>query len=249
MHAVIMRTRFAPTPSGFPHLGNAVNALLCARLARELSGELLLRVDDADLHRQRPEYRQAISALIDWLDLPIKAVHEHQDVNGERYWAALLHLAEAVPGKVYVCTCTRSQLDAGWVCDCSAAVSKWRVNEARICLRLDDGVAVLWRRDGIPAYHLTSVVDDDRLGVTHVVRGEDLRASTRIQRALSRDLPGSNFCDTWVVHHALVRDSAGNKLSKSSGAASVAMDLNEVNKTRAKCLAVEFWEREIAPLV
>ena len=49
-------TRFAPTPSGFLHAGNAVNALLCAQLARDSGGDLVLRIDDFDTTRIRPEY-------------------------------------------------------------------------------------------------------------------------------------------------------------------------------------------------
>ena len=245
-----MRTRFAPTPSGFPHLGNAVNALLCARLAAELSGELLLRVDDADLQRHRMEYRRAIFELVEWLDLPIASVHEHQDQHGDRYWNQLIRLAEAVPEMVYVCSCTRSQLDSGKACLCSGRVSQWRIHEARVCMRLDDNAAtVLWRRDGIPAYHLTSVVDDDRLGVTHVIRGDDLQESTIIQRQISHYLPGSGFADTWVAHHALVLDQRGNKLSKSSGALSAPLRLDNSTMSEIKRQAAQIWESEIVPLI
>jgi len=85
---------------------------------------------------------------------------------------------------------------------------------------------VVWRRDGLPAFHLTSVVDDDRMGVTHVVRGEDLQESTEFQQALSLRLPGNRFSSAHVLHHPLVLDAAGRKLSKSAGAGSRPMVLD-----------------------
>lgn len=247
MHAVGMRTRFAPTPSGFPHLGNAVNAMLCARLAKEFSGELLLRVDDADTQRSRPTYREAITELVEWLDLSIASVHENQKEHAERYWMQLIHLAEAAPGMVYTCYCTRSRVDTGGTCECAGAITEWRIYEARICIRLEEENAVLWRRDGIPAYHLTSVVDDDRLGITHVLRGDDLQASTLVQREISRYLPGSTFADTWVVHHGLVRDDIGNKLSKSAGTQSAPLRLDDATRNEVQQRTDEIWEREIEP--
>ncbi|MFM1918188.1 MAG: tRNA synthetase class and catalytic domain, partial [Actinomycetota bacterium] len=74
-----------------------MNALLCARLAKEISGELVLRVDDVDTQRQRTEYREAVTALVEWLDLPISAVHAHQNLDIDRYWMQLHNLAEAHP--------------------------------------------------------------------------------------------------------------------------------------------------------
>lgn len=226
-----------------------MNAALCARLAQEFSGDLLLRVDDADAQRSRPQYRDAISDLVEWLNLPIASVHEHQGEHGERYWAELARLAEAVPEIIFACFCTRSQLDSGETCTCSGAISEWRIHEARICMRIQGGSSVLWRRDGIPAYQLTSVVDDDRLGITHVVRGEDLEPSTLIQREISRNLPGSTFADTWVVHHALVRDESGSKLSKSSGALAAPMQLDDVTKKEVQRLTDLIWESEIQPTI
>jgi glutamyl-tRNA synthetase len=114
---------------------------------------------------------------------------------------------------------------------------------------MEGDVIVLWRREGIPAYHLTSVVDDDEFGISHVIRGEDLRASTMIQRELSRRIPGSTFFDTWVAHHRLLLDHTGTKLSKSSGRHSVPLRMDAETKAEVERLATELWERDIAPQI
>ena len=77
------------------------------------------------------------------------------------------------------------------------------------------GDVVVWRRDDLPAYHLASIVEDRDLGVTDVVRGEDLRASTAVQVFLAPYLGADAFARARFVHHALVTDASGAKLSKS----------------------------------
>ena len=83
------------------------------------------------------------------------------------------------------------------------------------------GDFVVKRRDGIPAYQLASVMDDLELGVNFVVRGEDLRASTAAQLFLAQCLNDQIFPATRFVHHQLITDNSGNKLSKSAGALSL----------------------------
>jgi glutamyl-tRNA synthetase len=77
---------------------------------------------------------------------------------------------------------------------------------------------VLWRRDDLPAYQLGSVVADEDLGVTAVVRGVDLLASSALQLHLAELLPAPGFHEVDLRHHALVAAADGHKLSKSAGA-------------------------------
>ena len=81
--------------------------------------------------------------------------------------------------------------------------------------------SVIKRRDGLPAYQLASIMDDLELGVNLVVRGEDLRASTAAQVFLAECLSDKVFPAARFIHHQLINDNSGNKLSKSAGAFSL----------------------------
>jgi len=77
------------------------------------------------------------------------------------------------------------------------------------------------KKDGFPSYQLTSVIDDLRYRVDVVVRGEDLWQSTLAQHELASALGAADFMQKTFYHHPLIKDSAGNKLSKSAGATSI----------------------------
>ena len=83
------------------------------------------------------------------------------------------------------------------------------------------GDFLIKRRDGLPAYQIVSLIDDMELGVNLVVRGEDLRASTVAQFFLAHCLNDQFFPIARFVHHQLIKDNSGNKLSKSAGALSL----------------------------
>ncbi|ALA18027.1 MULTISPECIES: tRNA glutamyl-Q(34) synthetase GluQRS [unclassified Chelatococcus] len=100
--------RFAPSPNGFLHLGHAYSALLNAALARRLGGRLLLRIEDIDPTRCRPEFEQAIYEDLAWLGLaweePVRRQSDHMD----DYGAALAKLREM--GLVYPCFASRQEI-------------------------------------------------------------------------------------------------------------------------------------------
>jgi len=117
------RTRFAPAPTGYLHLGHVVNAIYVWGLARAFGGRVLLRVEDHDHIRSRPQYEAALLDDLDWLGFepaagttadfrrgppPRSPSPLRQSDNGERYAAALDRLDRA--GLVYPCTCTRRQI-------------------------------------------------------------------------------------------------------------------------------------------
>jgi glutamyl/glutaminyl-tRNA synthetase len=72
------------------------------------------------------------------------------------------------------------------------------------------------RRDGIPAYQIASLTDDVHFGITHIVRGEDLLPSTAAQLFLAEKLGLTSFLQSKFLHHALITDESGQKLSKSN---------------------------------
>lgn len=227
-----MRTRFAPTPSGYLHLGNAVNAALVARWAEQEAGTVILRIDDIDTARSRPEYVDDIVGLLDWLGIGVTGTHRQSD-RLERYRDVI----EAGSGAAfYACSCSRRDLDApaagGCPGGCRTAGLPLRPGSTALRVVVPAGTTVVvdgravqvdatmgdfvvWRRDDLPAYQLASVVDDVDLGITHIVRGVDLRDSTAAQIFLADALGLSSFAGTAIVHHDLVAAPDGAKLSKS----------------------------------
>ncbi len=244
------RLRFAPSPNGRLHLGHAYSALLNAEIARALRGDLLLRIEDIDPLRCRPELTEAVIADLAWLGLTFPEPVWRQSARMSTYRAALDSLRRR--GLVYPCTCTRREIQAAagegrdpdgaplYPGTCRGrqvpdAPHAWRLDQARalaLCpgphaytafapgepetVRLADpdrwGDAVIGRKDVPTSYHLAVVLDDAAQGITHVVRGQDLEAATDLHVLLQRllGLPTPRY-----HHHGLIRDAAGEKLSKS----------------------------------
>lgn len=115
-------TRFAPAPTGWLHLGHAVNAVFVWGLARALSGRVLLRIEDHDRGRCRPEYERGLLEDLDWLGLVpdggtttefrAGAHPQRQSDRADVYESALTRLAESSPGLVYACACSRRDVAA-----------------------------------------------------------------------------------------------------------------------------------------
>lgn len=238
-----VRTRYAPTPSGFLHIGNAANFVATHLLAVEYGAQILLRIDDMDSDRFRTEYLEDIFEVLRWLDLPwdlgpsssVDMTTWCQSTRAERYRAALAALVDE--GHAYLCSCSRSQWHSyhGEGCPGDCRNEKRRFEVTRTAWRLHYPAGpdpVVWRRDDLPAYHLTSVVDDDMWHVDLVVRGADLIDATNLQRYLSSLLPGSSFHAATVGHHALVTDDQGRKLSKSAGTQPSGLARTDDNKMR-----------------
>jgi len=251
-------TRFAPAPTGRLHLGHLANAIYVWGLARGLDGRVLLRIEDHDRQRCRPEFEAALLDDMDRLGLAADAPSTdelrsgpspfRQSDNGGVYAAALDRLAQATA--VYACDCSRATF-AAWR---EATGHAWsgmgcpggcldRGLDPRSTLPLraalgsgDDGWddLLLGPRSGpvttegdLPVrdrhgnwtYAFCVVVDDLRLGVDLVVRGEDLTDATpaqiRLGRLLGRAEPAR------FAHHPLVRRPDGTKLSKADGATSL----------------------------
>ncbi len=107
---VAVRTRFAPSPNGALHLGHAFSALCAHDFARAAGGEFLLRIEDIDGTRSRPEHIDAILADMEWLGLAADRAVQYQSANIGRYEQALATLKSF--GLVYRCSCTRSEIVA-----------------------------------------------------------------------------------------------------------------------------------------
>ncbi|CAN5913038.1 tRNA glutamyl-Q(34) synthetase GluQRS [soil metagenome] len=245
----LLKTRIAPTPSGFLHLGNALSFALTWALARQQGGGVALRIDDLDNARFRPEYLQDIFDTLHFLGLdydegPRDPADFRQNYSQLHRLPLYHELLERLvqQGLVYACPCSRTQIAAvspagiypGTCRDkqvpLSAPGTAWRLRVpeetvvrfsdlvlGEVAVPLGEGMPdfVVRRKDGIPAYQIASVVDDVRMGVNLVVRGQDLLSSTAAQLFLARLAGEEAFGQVRFVHHPLVREADGSKLSKS----------------------------------
>jgi glutamyl-Q tRNA(Asp) synthetase len=255
-------TRFAPSPTGPLHLGHAYAALFAATEARKGDGRFLLRIEDIDRSRARPDFETAIFADLEWLGLTWERPARRQSEHFGDYRPALTRLA--ADRLVYPCFCTRRTVaaeiaDAGAAPHGSSAIYPGTCRrlssserEARMAtgepyaLRLDSGEAlarfgpltftdggrgtiavdadvlgdaVIARKDVPVSYHLAVVVDDAEQRVTLVTRGEDLFEATHLQRLLQASL---GLPEPRYHHHRLIRNDAGDRLSKREGAKALA---------------------------
>jgi glutamyl-tRNA synthetase len=247
--AMPLRTRLAPTPSGYLHLGNAVNFLLTWLLARSQGGTVRLRIDDGDCARTRPEFIEDIFRQLDWLGLtwdegpqgPDDFAHNHSQLQRiDRYRLLLAELGNVLP--LFSCRCSRKKIRAAsqdglypgtcrgrteiFAGPCAVRVpvpeqTLIAAGQEEVALARVMGDFLLWRRDDLPAYQLTSLADDIDHRITCIVRGQDLLSSTAAQLFLATALGEAGFSACRFLHHPLLFCPAGKKLAKSDNALSL----------------------------
>ena len=232
-------TRFAPSPTGFLHIGGARTALFNYLFAKHHKGKYLLRIEDTDKERSTSEAVTAIHESLAWLEIESDEEPISQSARAERHAEVAHQLLEA--GHAYRCYLTPEELTelrkgGSWT-------SPWRDSTEpppdkpfTVRLRmpqsgettikdavqgsvsvahetLDD--LVMLRSDGSPTYMLAVVVDDYDMGITHVIRGDDhLNNAFRQQKiieAMGWEVP-------IYAHIPLIHGSDGAKLSKRHGA-------------------------------
>jgi glutamyl-tRNA synthetase len=241
-------TRFAPSPTGFLHIGGARTALFNWLYARRMGGRFLLRIEDTDKARST---QAAIDAILDgmrWLGLDWDG-HEYYQ---SQFWARHAEVAHELldRGHAYKCWMSQEELaaqreraqaerrpfriDSPWRDSTSEGDGAFvvrlkapREGETVIEDRVQGRVAVqnaelddfiLLRSDGTPTYMLAVVVDDHDMGVTHVIRGDDHLNNAFRQLAIVR---GMGWPEPIYAHVPLIHGSDGAKLSKRHGATGV----------------------------
>ena len=210
-----VRVRFAPSPTGLLHLGAARTALFDYLFARHYGGDLILRIEDTDTERSRPEFERAQLEDLEWLGLSFDEGPYRQSERGEFYDAAARRLTDA--GLTYEST------------DGSGRRALYFRPPGRSGSFVDElrgevtfgGVEdfVILKSDGTPSYNFAVVVDDLELGVTHVIRGEEHLSNTARQALLYRALGAT---EPRFIHLGVILGPDGKKLSKRHGAASIA---------------------------
>lgn len=234
--------RFAPTTNGPLHFGSLIAAVASYLDAKHHGGKWLLRFDDLDNTRCKPEFAQRIEKQLATFGLIPDAmpVFQHAHIttyqkqidqwieSKQAYWcdctrAKINKAANIGPaGPIYPATCRDKQLNSN-----SGRMVRYGLNETLI--EFDDliqgkqvfdlaelcGDFVLKRADNVIAYHLANVINDQQMGVTHVVRGADLLYSTPNHVLLANKL---GFNTPSYAHFPVAKVDACHKISKSEGA-------------------------------
>lgn len=237
--------RFAPSPTGPLHFGSLVAAVASYLQARANNGRWLLRIEDIDPPREQAGASQLILSALDRYGFEWDSETIFQSQSIERHESALATLSDS--GHTYRCRCSRKDLATAprgplgiiYPGFCRArsetGESAIRVQTDAIEIAFQDGLQgrvaqhlesesgdfVIRRRDGLIAYHLAVVVDDENQGITEIVRGIDLMDSTPRQIWLQKLL---GFSTPGYLHLPVITNANGDKLSKLTGAAAIPMD-------------------------
>jgi glutamyl-tRNA synthetase len=241
-----MKLRFAPSPTGFLHVGGARTAIFNLLHARRYGGTMLLRIEDTDVERSRQHHAEQIVSSLQWLGVEWDEGPIHQSDRLDRYRERAEELV--ANGKAYRCYCTVEELDAER--DAAEKAGKqWRYSgRCRVLAHGSDEPHVirfamqpgaiefhdlirgdvqfdadliddfiLLRSDSYPTYHLSVVVDDIDMAITHVARGDDHLSNTPkhvvLFRAFGAEVPS-------FAHLPLILGSDKKRLSKRTGATS-----------------------------
>ena len=245
-----MRLRFAPSPTGFLHVGGARTAIFNLLHARRYGGQMLLRIEDTDVERSRQRHAEQIVSSLKWLGIDWDEGPIYHSDRLDRYRQRAEELVEN--HKAYRCYCTIEELESERVAaekaghayrysgkcrviaESGAApreiphVIRFKVGHGSIDFHdlirgdvhfdadlIDD--FVLLRSDGHPTYHLSVVVDDIDMQITHVARGDDHLSNTPKHILLFR---GFGVDPPSFAHLPLILGSDRKRLSKRTGATS-----------------------------
>ncbi len=250
-----LRTRIAPTPSGFLHAGNGISFILTYAIARAFGSTILLRIDDLDAERMRPEYVEDIFKTLDWLGLeydegPTTPDDFYQNFSQHKRLDIYYNLIRKLQTTdlLYECHCSRRDIrlnslnglypktcrnnhlsahdvhkkETAWriqVTDLTIiSFNEWR--KEKISIKLDTAIGdfIIRQKNGLPAYQISSLADDELYKINFIVRGNDLLNSTAAQVFLAKQMGHLNFTNMLFFHHPLLKNTEGVKFSKSEGA-------------------------------
>jgi glutamyl-Q tRNA(Asp) synthetase len=241
--------RFAPTPSGPLHFGSLVTALASYCHARSQRGQWLVRIEDVDLPRVVEGSADQILRDLEAMGFEWDGEVLYQSAQFDRYQERLQQLLDQ--DHAYACECSRRILREAKVqsgplgliypgtcrlkhldqalhsirinTDKPGKITFWDQVYGEVSLQLPEksGDFVIRRADGIFAYHLAVVLDDELQQVNQIVRGADLLEATCLHLCLYRIF---GFKEPTYLHVPLIRNIHGDKLSKQTGATALARD-------------------------
>lgn len=207
----MIRVRFAPSPTGYLHIGGVRTALFNYLYARQQGGKFLLRIEDTDRQRSTPEFEKEILDSLKWLGLEWDEGLVHQSERLGRYREVVQEL-----------------LSKGLAYEFEGAV-KFKIPETQVTVydtvrgdvtydskEFED--LVIMKSDGFPTFHLAVIVDDHDMEITHVIRGEDHLPNTPRHLLMIQAL---GWKPPKYAHLPLIFGSDGTPLSKRHGAVAV----------------------------
>jgi glutamyl-tRNA synthetase len=243
-----VKTRFAPSPTGYLHVGGARTALFSWLHARKHGGRFVLRIEDTDLERSTEESVNAILEGMTWLGLEYEEGPFFQTHRFERYQEVIDELLEK--GYAYRCSCSKERLETlreeqmkrkekprydghcrmRHVDPAEPHVIRFRNPQDDVVV-VDDQVRgrvvfqnselddlIIKRTDGSPTYNLTVVIDDYDMGITQVIRGDDHLNNTPRQMNMAKAM---GWQSPQYAHLPMILGDDGARLSKRHGAVSV----------------------------
>lgn len=240
----MIRTRFAPSPTGSLHIGSLRTALYAYALAKHDGGDFILRIEDTDQKREVEGSREEIKSILTTFNLKWDELYT-QSERLELYRKAAEKLI--ADGKAFYCQCeAKNAKKEGYSKVLRDPCRNKGLTSGAIKLRVEDGdkisfhdfvldkdivwetkdvaEATLLKSDGFPTYHLAVVVDDNDMNISHVLRGHDWMPSTPIHLLVYKYL---GFQVPEIGHLTDILDPEGGKLSKRKGSTSVIGMLKE----------------------
>ncbi|RDH81218.1 MAG: glutamate--tRNA ligase [endosymbiont of Galathealinum brachiosum] len=243
-----IRTRFAPSPTGYLHIGGARTALFSWLYSKKMAGEFVLRIEDTDRERSTQEAVDAILEGMNWLGLSHDEGPVYQTERYDRYNEVIKKLLDQ--GDAYFCNCSRERLDEmreqqmankqkpkydgccreKGLSEADDTVVRFK-NPLEGEVEINDHVRgkvvisnqelddlIIQRSDGNPTYNLTVVVDDMDMEISHVIRGDDHLNNTPRQINILNAL---GAVTPEYAHVPMINGTDGKKLSKRRDAVSV----------------------------
>lgn len=242
------RTRFAPSPTGYLHIGGARTALYCWLHAKQTQGKFVLRIEDTDLERSTEQATSAILEGMYWLGLNWQEGPEFQSKRLPRHQEIIKQLLDT--GHAYKCYCSKERLDHLRE---SQMANKQKPRYDGHCRSLTEPQTgsyvirfktpttgsitfndlirgeittnnselddlIIARSDGSPTYNLCATIDDMDMQMTHIIRGDDHINNTPRQIHILRAL---NADLPTYAHVPMILGDDGSRLSKRHGAVSV----------------------------
>jgi nondiscriminating glutamyl-tRNA synthetase len=217
----MIRVRFAPSPTGFLHIGGARTALFNWLYAKAKQGAFVLRIEDTDAKRSQKEYLDEILYSLDWLGLHWDEIY-YQSQRFEIYTQYAKKLLDE--GKAYRALKVEEGQPAGTkeAIIYKVAPRTIKINDLiRGEIEFDSSVIkdqVLIKSDGTPTYNFACVVDDALMQISHVIRGDDHISNTPKQIILYEAL---GFTPPKFAHLPLILSKGGGRLSKRKGATAI----------------------------
>ena len=239
---MMIKTRFAPSPTGWLHIGGVRTALYSWLYAKKNNGKFYLRIDDTDTTRSTDEYKNSIISALTQLGLKHDDEITYQSNRFDHYIdkiEELLNKDMAYYDKVEVNEKTKeTDLSVQYEnrLNKEGYVIRFK-NQKESSIAIGDSVhgeitfdpkvffdVVILRSNGVPTYNLTSVVDDIDLGITHLIRGDDHLSNLPVQVNLFKSL---NAKVPAFAHLPMIHGVDGKRLSKRHGAVDINHFLNE----------------------